>query len=141
MAQTRMIGYQIKRLDQLVEETFDRAVGETGLTRRQWQLLTALGAGPRTEAELTDALRPFWEVNAEPVRVAIEDVIARGWAVEQGDRTALTEAGSAAHAGAADAVHAVRTRMTEGVSADEFVAFTAVLARLIANLEAGANHS
>lgn len=141
MTQTRMIGYQVKRLDQLIEETFDRAVGATGLTRRQWQLLTALGAGPRTEDELTDALRPFWEVNAESVRAAVSEAAARGWVVTDAGRTGLTETGAAVRAGATDVVHAVRARMTEGVSAGEFAACTGVLARLIANLEAGHDHS
>src|SRR5690348_14072153 len=66
--ENRLIGYQVKRLDQLIDLTFDRLISEAGLSRRDWQTLNALAAGPAGDAELTDALRPFWEVENEDPR-------------------------------------------------------------------------
>src|SRR5215813_2415405 len=58
-ASHRPIGYWLKHLDRLIEDTFSRALAEQGLTRRHWQVLNTLAREPAGPAELTKALDPF----------------------------------------------------------------------------------
>ncbi|MGW5381459.1 MarR family winged helix-turn-helix transcriptional regulator [Nocardia sp. NPDC003963] len=132
----RLIGYQVKRLDQLIELTFDRLVADAGLTRRQWQTLNTLAAGPADDARLIDALRPFWEVNDENMRDAVADLTAHGWITRDVEgRYALTDSGRAAHTAAADSVSRIRELSATGVADHEFAQMMDVLARIIGNLE------
>src|SRR4029450_9529752 len=55
----RPIGYWLKHLDRPIEETFERPLSSTGLTRRHWQVLNTLNSGRTTNVELAVALRPF----------------------------------------------------------------------------------
>lgn len=134
--ENRLIGYQVKRLDQLIDLTFDRLVAEAGLSRREWQTLNALAAGPAGDAELTDALRPFWEVEKENPREVVTALTERGWVGRDGDgRYTLTEAGRTARAAAADSVGRIRDLASDGVSDQEFTRMMDVMARIIGNLE------
>jgi hypothetical protein len=38
----RPIGYWLKHLDRLIEDTFERTLSMEGLTRRHWQVLNTL---------------------------------------------------------------------------------------------------
>ncbi|WP_228812414.1 MarR family winged helix-turn-helix transcriptional regulator [Nocardia otitidiscaviarum] len=137
----RLIGYQLKRLDQLLESTFDRLLGDAGLTRRQWQTLNTLAAGPRGHDELIDALRPFWEVNNENLTELTDDLIGRGWIHAQPDGTvALTSAGRSVHTAAGTEVARIRDIAARGISQDDFTLMMDVLRRMIANLDADADH-
>ncbi|WP_327110237.1 MarR family transcriptional regulator [Nocardia sp. NBC_01730] len=135
-ADNRLIGYQVKRLDQLIELTFDRLISETGLTRRQWQTLNTIGRGAVDDAQLVDALRPFWEANKENVDEVVADLAVRGW-VERGPdgKYALTAAGRTAHAAAAETVGRIRELSAAGISDQEFAQMMDVMRRIIANLE------
>lgn len=134
--QDRMIGFRLKRLDQLIETTFDRLLGNAGLNRREWQTLNTISRGPVDEAQLIDALRPFWEANGESVSDVVGGVTARGWVDRDGDgRYTLTASGRSAHRAAAAEVGSLRERMTEGVSPQEFSQLMDVLHRMIVNLE------
>ncbi|MEV4128428.1 winged helix DNA-binding protein [Nocardia sp. NPDC049707] len=132
----RLIGYQLKRLDQLIESTFDKLLNEAGLTRRQWQTLNTISRGPADMTQLMDALRPFWEVNQENVAEVVAELTARGW-VEQGSdsRYLLTPAGREAHGDAANTVDRIRDLSATGVAPEEFDTMMDVMGRLIANLE------
>lgn len=50
MTAPRPLGYWVRTVDQLIEEQFQVAAEESGLTRREWQMLNRLriGAVPRT---------------------------------------------------------------------------------------------
>lgn len=124
----RMIGYRLKRLDQLIEDTFDRVFAAAGVSRRQWQVLNVLSRADATDDDLLEALRPFGEGGTLD---AVGELAARGWVV----RHSLTSAGREAHAALAERVGAIRARMTAGVSEDEYHATMAVLERMTANLE------
>lgn len=132
----RLIGYQVKRLDQLIESTFDRLLAEAGVSRRQWQTLNTIGAGPVDDAGLADALRPFWEVNHENLEDVIADSTAQGWVDREPDgHYVLTDAGRAVHAAAADSVGRIRELSAAGISEAEFDRAMDVIQRLIGNLE------
>ncbi len=55
----RPIGYWLKRLDVLIEKTFERTLAEEGTTRREWQVLNTLAEGPSSAADLEPAVDPF----------------------------------------------------------------------------------
>lgn len=134
--QDRMIGYRLKRLDQLIEITFDRLLGNAGMNRREWRTLNTISLGPADEAHLTDALRPFWEGNGESVSDVIAGLAARGWTHRDAEgRYALTPAGRSAHTAAMTEVSGLRERMTAGISAEEFSRMMDVLQRMTVNLE------
>ncbi|TLG05794.1 winged helix DNA-binding protein [Nocardia cyriacigeorgica] len=131
-----MIGYRLKRLDQLIETTFDRLLGDAAMNRREWQTLNTMSRGPVDEAQLIDALRPFWEGNGENVSDVIAGLVARGWIHRDADgRYALAPAGQSAHAAAVAEVSGLRERMTVGISAEEFAQMMDVLRRMTVNLE------
>ncbi|MFF2087143.1 MarR family winged helix-turn-helix transcriptional regulator [Nocardia sp. NPDC058176] len=146
MAEPRMIGYQVKRLDQLIEATFDRATEAAGMSRREWQVLNTIVRAPATTAELWDALRPFWDdesvtdprargVGQGDHRV-VDVLIDRGWIVrDDRERLVPTTVGAAAHEHAARSVGAIRRQLADGITDTEFAALTETLARMIANLE------
>ncbi|MFF2555228.1 MarR family transcriptional regulator [Nocardia sp. NPDC058058] len=137
--QDRMIGYRLKRLDQLIESTFDRLLGTAGLTRRQWQTLNTLTRGPQSRDQLIDALRPFWEVNNENLNDLTDDLVGRGWAQRQPDGTlTLTAAGTAATATAEREVGTIRDIVAKDIGQDEFSLMMDVLQRMTHNLEADA---
>ncbi|WP_037175535.1 MarR family winged helix-turn-helix transcriptional regulator [Rhodococcus sp. UNC363MFTsu5.1] len=132
----RMIGFQLKRLDQLIETTLDRSLDETGLSRREWQTLNTISRGPADDAHLVEALRPFWEVNGENVAEVVTDLTERGWVGRGPDnRIALTGSGSAAHAAAAEKVGSVRDLSVAGIRPEDYATMMDVLQRMIANLE------
>ncbi|MFC9968055.1 MarR family winged helix-turn-helix transcriptional regulator [Nocardia ignorata] len=136
MAERRLIGYQVKRLDQLIEAAFDRAVEAVGMTRREWQTLSTIERDHPDRAELVRALRPFWELNGESVDAVIQGLTERGWITGASTgRRELTSAGRRAYESATDSVGTIRRRMADGIDADEFTACTRTLERMIANLE------
>ncbi|PWW25215.1 DNA-binding MarR family transcriptional regulator [Geodermatophilus normandii] len=133
MQQQRPVGWWVKRLDELLERGLDDVVAAEGLSRRHWQVLDSLASGPSTRRELATALTSF----ATPGRVdgVVADLAARGWVEEGAGRLALTSDGRAAHGRLAGAVAAFRRRVAEGLSAEEYAATVAGLARMVANLE------
>ncbi len=128
-----MIGYQVKRLDQLIEATFDQATEAAGMSRREWQTLTTVIANP--DADLRDALRPFWEGNDESRTAVLDGLVAREWITRVNGGYVVTEAGRAAHEIAARSVAAIRRRMADGITDTEFATLTGTLARMIDNLD------
>ncbi len=131
----RPIGFWLKLVDRLLDEGFDRLLGGAGLTRRHWQTLTALQAGPATVQELDTSLAPFLDDQEPTTRPVLNDLVARGWAAwTADDQAASTPAGAAGHGELLAAVSAHRQRVAEGVTAEEYRATVAVLQRMAANL-------
>ncbi|MFE7724060.1 MarR family winged helix-turn-helix transcriptional regulator [Nocardia rhizosphaerihabitans] len=134
MTERRLIGYQVKRLDQLIEATFDQAVESVGMSRREWQTLNSIISDPA--ADLAEALRPFWEVDGESITDVTAALAARRWITRDADaRYAVTDTGLTAHETAARAVGIVRRELADGITEAEFATLTGTLARMIANLE------
>ena len=131
----RPIGFWLKLVDRLLDEGFDRLLGGACLTRRHWQALTALQAGPATVQELDSSLAPFLDDQDPTTRPVLNDLAARGWATwTADDRVAATPAGAAAHGELLATVSAHRRRVADGVTAKEYRATLAVLRRMAANL-------
>jgi hypothetical protein len=134
-ADHRPIGFWLKLVDRLIDEGFDRLLGGAGLTRRHWQALTALQAGPATVQALDAELAPFLDDQEPTIGPVLEDLVARGWAAwSAGGAVAPTPAGTAAHGDLMADVSAHRRRVTDGITGEEYRATVAVLHRMAANL-------
>ncbi|SFE31872.1 hypothetical protein [Blastococcus tunisiensis] len=132
MVEERPIAWWVKRLDALLEEAVDAVVTGEGLTRRHWQLLHALAAGPADEAAVRAAL-PDAPGDADAV---LTDLVARGWVGRPvADRAGLTPDGAAAHDRVARAVDRVRRHVADGLSRPEYERTILVLRRMVSNVE------
>jgi DNA-binding MarR family transcriptional regulator len=132
----RPIGYWLKHLDRLIDEAFERALDADGLTRRHWQVLNTLAAGPSTAAALTAALQPFVQEDAKAVEVIINDFFDRGWVRNVPDGgVEISERGRAVHEAAMKRVAETRQDLRRGITDDEYVSVVRILQRMASNLE------
>ncbi|WP_119728233.1 MarR family winged helix-turn-helix transcriptional regulator [Thermomonospora amylolytica] len=132
----RPIGYWIRRLDALLEETLDCALAEEGVGRRHWQTLNVLRDGPLDPAALTERLAPFWTEGAITPAEIIEDLTRRGWLERTADGLHLTAEGATAHTRLSARVGANRQRLTEGILPEEYATTLNVLRRMTENAQA-----
>lgn len=131
------IGYWLRYVDQLIEANFERVLADFGLSRRHWQTLNVLAAGPQAEATLAAALAPFWADGARPPREQVLDELRlRGWIEDCTGQRALTRAGRAAHQEVADRVRLSRQQTTDGLSQLDYETTVRTLERMAANLQA-----
>jgi hypothetical protein len=132
----RPIGYWLKHLDRLIDQAFERALDADGLTRRHWQVLNTLAAGPSTNAALTAALQPFVEDDAKAVEVVRNDFLGRGWVRNIPDGgLEISEQGRTAHEAAMQRVAETRQALRRGITDDEHVSVIRILQRMASNLE------
>jgi DNA-binding MarR family transcriptional regulator len=125
------IGYWLKHLDTLIETRFGRTLADHGLTRRHWQVLNTIAAAPTSQDDLDRALAPF----QPDVRAEADDLVAKGWAVRDGDLVATTELGRTGFDEVAARIHADRRRITDGIPDEEYLRTVETLRRMAANLE------
>jgi DNA-binding MarR family transcriptional regulator len=134
----RPIGYWLKHLDRLIEDTFSRTLAGEGLTRRHWQVLNTLRTA-RPAAELTQALEPFLRDDPAGQAPTVDDLIRRSWASrDQDGQLCLTPGGRTAHQAIKQRVQQARGLVLRGVSPDEYASVIGTLARMAANLETSA---
>lgn len=132
----RPIGYWLKHLDRLIEDTFSRTLAGQGLTRRHWQVLNTLAPGPASPADLTKALDPFLRDDPTEQATTAAGLIDRGWVShDQDGRLCLTPPGQTAHQQTQQQVQQTRGLMFHGIRADEYAAVIDILTRMAANLE------
>jgi DNA-binding MarR family transcriptional regulator len=122
------IGWWLKEVDRLLEQSFAAALAVEGVDRRQWQLLNAVAAEGSTAA-----LAPFLPERADRDRATAARV-ERGWVERRGDALALTVDGASLRSRLTALVGAQRRRTTEGISDAEYVATVDVLRRMAGNL-------
>jgi DNA-binding MarR family transcriptional regulator len=132
----RPIGYWLKHLDRLIEDTFSRSLADRRLTRRHWQVLNTLAQGQASAAEITKALAPFLRDDPTEQAATEADLIDRGWVSHDSDgRLRLTPQGRSAHQQVQEHVQQTRGLMLHGISADEYATVIAILSRMATNLE------
>jgi DNA-binding MarR family transcriptional regulator len=133
-ALARPIGWWLKEADARINETFDRALTQTGLDRRQWQLLASLSPGPASERDLAAALRRFDDDAA--IDAVVEDLVDRGLATRtNGEKLELTAEGRVTHRQAAAQVETVRERVAVSLGSDGYTRLVLLLAQLVEGLE------
>ncbi len=135
-SERKPIGYWLKHLDQLIERSLDRELAQDGVSRRGWQIMNLLHAGPVAMPAIVDALRAFWIPGAVEPDDAVGELVRRGWAERDDDRYRLTADGEAARTALAERVHSLRGAMTDGLTAEEYAATVDTLRRMAENLEA-----
>jgi DNA-binding MarR family transcriptional regulator len=135
----RPIGYWLKHLDRLIEDTFDRTLADDNLSRRHWQTLNALASGPATSAELNAALEPFTGNDPRALAPVIDALTRRGWVrAEAEGRQALTVDGAAAHQRIRKDVDQARRLILRHVTTEEYAQVIDILQRMAAGLEPAA---
>ncbi|MEN3301557.1 MarR family transcriptional regulator [Pseudonocardia sp.] len=132
-AEDRPIGWWLKQVDRLIEESFDRLLAGEGIGRRHWQALNAVAGGADTPAALDAALAPLRAAGPAP-GVILDQLRARRWVQNAAGRITLTPAGSAARGRLIVAVRDHRARITEGVGEAEYRTTVATLRRMSRNL-------
>jgi DNA-binding MarR family transcriptional regulator len=137
MAEDRKpIGYWLKHLDRLIDESFDRLLAGEGLTRRHWQILNTLRDAPATRAALAEAVAPFVANNSDDVAHVIDDLNRRGWVQPaQNGTLELTPDGVSSQAALLERVKATRRQVVHGISEEEYRTVIDVLSRMATNLE------
>jgi hypothetical protein len=132
----RPIGFWIKRLDRLIDDTFDHALGEAGLTRRQWQALSIMRSAAVTRTDLAAALQPFLVDGPESCDALVDALVMRGWVGCEADGSyALTAAGLAVREAASGHVAGIRAQLVDGLSERDYVETVRVLRAMGDNLE------
>jgi hypothetical protein len=132
----RPIGYWLKHLDRLIDQAFERALDADSLTRRHWQVLNTLAAGPTTKVALTAALQPFVQGDSMAIDVVINDFLDRGWIRTAPDgRVEISDPGRATHEAAMQRVAETRQALRRGITDDEYVSVIRILQRMASNLE------
>lgn len=143
-AAVKPIGFWLKHLDRLVEESFDRAVGTEGIARRHWQAMSVLdsaerdtvgGAGNRTEEELRGALSPFPTADAITVDEVVADLVRLEWVSGSEGHYALTASGREAFGRLGARVQEMRDRLVDGLAPDDYSTTVRVLGQMAANLD------
>jgi DNA-binding MarR family transcriptional regulator len=132
----RPIGWWIKHVDQLIEESFDRVLAGEGIGRKHWRVLNALAGGVATLPELDRALAPFREAGPD-LTVVLEQLVSRGWARRSASRLSLTQTGAGARERLVKAIAAHRWRVTEGIDERSLRATVATLRQIAGNLAVG----
>ena len=134
-AERHPIGYWLKLVDRLIDQSFDAVLGSAAVTPRHWQILNLLEDGPASYAQIDDEAAPYLAPHMPTVRPVVDDLCSRGWATPVGpDRVALTETGVKALMDIQSRVAADRQRVTEGITDDQYRASVDVLARMATNL-------
>ena len=120
------IGWWLKEVDRLLEESFEQVLAADGLTRRQWQALNA-AAGPESIAA---ALAPFLTGDPAELTAVTDSLVERGWL--SGDE--LTAAGRDAREALTAKVQALRRLVTAGDSDQVYGVAVGVLRRMTENI-------
>ena len=142
MTDQRPIGYWLKLVDRLIDESFEGSLDEHGVTRRQWQLLNVLGQGAASVSELDAAVAPF--LRATPVAgsdlppqstaAELAELVESDWVAETPSGFVLTPRGEQSFERLRVLVDEFRGSMADGVAPDDYATTIATLERMARNL-------
>ena len=133
-ALARPIGWWLKEADARIDEAFDRALLQTGLDRRRWQVLASLSRGPAYQRDLTSALRRFDDDAA--IDAVVRGLVDGGLVtLTGGDQLELTTRGRETQRHAAELVETVRQRVSAALDDDSYTRLVLLLAQLVEGLE------
>jgi DNA-binding MarR family transcriptional regulator len=132
------IGYWIKRADELLTVSIDKAQQANGLSRTNWQILNTLHElGSATTDELATPMRPF--VDAPSLKAEVTSLSQRGLVTGDGsavDKYVLTASGQRMHEAALALQKQFRQQAIKGVSEAEYAIAVRVLRQIVESLEA-----
>ena len=128
---SRPVGYWLKLVDGLLESGLDDELAHADLTRRAWQVLNVVRDGPVHEAGVVAALEPFG-VRAGAAELA--ELVAGGLVEQTAGGYVLSARGVSVHDDVSNRVTEFRTRVADGISAEEYGTTLATLERMARNL-------
>ncbi len=154
MTDQRPIGYWLKLVDRLIDESFEGSLDEHGITRRQWQLLNVLGRGPAALSELDAAVAPFLASAAvadadgtEPGQPAptagdttpttaaeLAELVESDWVAIADSLYVLTPRGQQSFERLSVVIEEFRASMSAGVDDAQYATTVATLERMARNL-------
>ncbi len=130
------IGFLLRKLDDLINERFERTLGTRGITRRQWQLLRTLAEDAAVLDALTEAVFPFLDrASAETARQHLDPLAHDGLVRADGDVYSLTDTGRALVESLTGEVQAIRELTVAGLAEGEYERMIVTLQAMIGNLE------
>lgn len=105
------------------------------LTQPHWWTLNHVAGDPGrwTRAALVERLAPYEDLGID-FNGVFDDLVGRGWLVEDAGAMTLTEAGEAGRLRAAERNSRVHRQVHEGIDTADFVTTVNVLRRMVANL-------
>ena len=132
------IGYWLKHADEVITEHIDRVLSDNGFTRFRWQVLNIVyQAGTITRSGVSDTMQTF--IDARQLDEILDEFAEEGWLVKRGEGDAaqltLTEAGKAKRESVFELQSAVRRRVMQGITEQEYATVIDVLRRMVKNLE------
>jgi DNA-binding MarR family transcriptional regulator len=134
MTAPRPLGYWVSAVDQLLDEQFERSAEESGLTRREWQIINRLRIGAVEEESLQAAMAPYLDLEEsldDPLRRMMDD----GLIEHQASEYRLTDRGADRVDEIQDqAVRRIRDHATDGLSQEDYEHLLASLERIARNL-------
>lgn len=138
----RPVGYWLKLVDRLIDQSFDDVFLRTGLTRRHWQVLNMIRDGVSDATTVDSVLSPFATPGgtgvatgqAAGVTAEISDLRTRGWVAQGGSGWEVTVAGQHAYHDLLDAVSISRERLAEGITREQYDQTIATLEQMARNL-------
>ncbi|MGW0982874.1 MarR family winged helix-turn-helix transcriptional regulator [Streptomyces xiamenensis] len=133
----RPFGYWLKHIDGAIEENMSRLLARDGLNRRGWQVLNTLSYGPITVAELDDTMAAFLSPDKPTTRPVVDRLAEHGWTSTADDgAVTLTGEGRRAHQRISEQTGALRVRMMECLSPEQYTVLMELLQRVATQLDA-----
>jgi|SRR5690554_3812055 len=135
MAAQRPIGFWLKLVDRLIDERFAAIIEEHGVTRRQWQLLGVLEAGPAPAEQLDQAIAPFIDPGTdESAAEHLAELVDSDWITIEGPVYSLTERGRGAFGRLQEVVDNLRDQTSEGLTQEQYETTLSALEQMAVNL-------
>lgn len=128
----RPVGWWVKEADAALNDAFERALQCSGVSRREWQLLTTVHRSPIPRADAVEALTSF--DTGFLVDAVVTGLELRDWVVEQEGRLQLTQQGVAAHMSLLPLIDGVRRQVSQALPPSDYRTLIELLARLVDGL-------
>jgi hypothetical protein len=145
MDTNKPIGYWVKLVDRLIDGLFATTLEEHGITRRQWQLLNVLSNGPagveRLDIEVAPFLAPSSATEPPPPGShtssleSLTELVESDWIAVNSSVYDLTDRGRTVVARLTAVIADERTRVTVGVTPEEYETTIRVLETMARNLD------
>jgi len=130
------IGLLLRKLDNLLNERFERTLGTRSVTRRQWQLLRILADNPAHLDALNAAVAPFLDLaTGESAQQHLDPLVKLSLVTSMDDVYELTSPGGTLFDSLAEDVQTTRSLTVRGLADGEYDRTIANLQAMIANLE------
>ncbi|MGY4643625.1 hypothetical protein [Cellulomonas sp. URHB0016] len=131
----RPVGYWLKVVDRLIESGFEEVLARDGLTRRHWQVLNVVHAGPADDEAVAQVLSAFEPSFEAPVgRAELVLLTSRRWLHREPAGYVFTEDGEEHFRVLGERVATFRQAVVEGVSEEDYATAIGVLEQVARNL-------